>query len=127
LLQHLERSSDQSGETERLKQLVSENSSLKERTSALQNQLQQLLEKLKNEKEKVSKAAVMWLKKYFLVKTLLAADVIDTLQGNISNSESQLVLERQLFLYLLRFYGYLKFQGHLNNVPCSVSETPLSQ
>jgi len=51
---HLERSSDQSGETERLKQLVSENSSLKERTSALQHHLQQLLEKLKNEKEKAT-------------------------------------------------------------------------
>ena len=51
--QHLEKSSEESGETERLKQLVSENSSLKERTSELQNQLQRLLEKLKNEKEKV--------------------------------------------------------------------------
>ncbi|KAJ7376235.1 hypothetical protein OS493_035896 [Desmophyllum pertusum] len=51
---HLEKSSEKSGETERLKRLVSENSSLKERTSELQNQLQRLLEKLKNEKEKAA-------------------------------------------------------------------------
>lgn len=53
LLQHLEKSSEKTEETERLKQLVSENMSLKQRTSELQNHLQRLLAKLKNEKQKV--------------------------------------------------------------------------
>ena len=53
LFQPVERSQEKNGETERLKQLVTENSSLKERTSELQNQLTRLLEKLKSEKEKV--------------------------------------------------------------------------
>ena len=51
--QPVERSQEKNSETERLKQLVTENSSLKERTSELQNQLTRLLEKLKTEKEKV--------------------------------------------------------------------------
>ena len=53
LFQPVERSQEKNGETERLKQLVTENSSLKERTSELQTQLTRLLEKLKSEKEKV--------------------------------------------------------------------------
>lgn len=53
--QHLNTSSEKSDETERLKQLMSENSSLKQKTFELQNQLQGLLEKLKNDKEKVRK------------------------------------------------------------------------
>ena len=51
--QHLDKSSEKSGETERLKQLMSENSSLKQKTFELQTQLQGLLQKLKNDKEKV--------------------------------------------------------------------------
>ena len=51
--QYQENSLEKRDETERLKRLVSENSSLRERTSELQNQLERLLEKLKNEKEKV--------------------------------------------------------------------------
>ena len=51
--QPVERSQEKNSETERLKQLVTENWSLKERTSELQNQLTRLLEKLKTEKEKV--------------------------------------------------------------------------
>ena len=53
--QHLNTSCEKSDETERLKQLMSENSSLKQKTFELQNQLQGLLEKLKNDKEKVRK------------------------------------------------------------------------
>ena len=53
LFQPVERSQEKNSETERLKQLVTENSSLKERTSDLQNQLTRLLEKLKTEKQKV--------------------------------------------------------------------------
>ncbi|PFX23344.1 hypothetical protein AWC38_SpisGene12101 [Stylophora pistillata] len=49
-----ENSLEKRDETERLKRLVSENSSLRERTSELQNQLERLLEKLKNEKEKAT-------------------------------------------------------------------------
>ena len=51
--QHLDKSSEKSDETERLKRLMSENSSLKQKTFELQTQLQGLLQKLKNDKEKV--------------------------------------------------------------------------
>ena len=44
--QHLDKSSEKSGETERLKRLMSENSSLKQKTFELQTQLQGLLQKL---------------------------------------------------------------------------------
>ncbi|XP_068737417.1 golgin subfamily A member 6-like protein 6 [Montipora capricornis] len=49
---HVEKSSEKSEETERLKQLMSENSSLKQRTFELQSHLKELLEKLKNDKDK---------------------------------------------------------------------------
>ncbi|KAK2567794.1 hypothetical protein P5673_007665 [Acropora cervicornis] len=51
---HLDKSSEKSGETERLKRLMSENSSLKQKTFELQTQLQGLLQKLKNDKEKAA-------------------------------------------------------------------------
>ena len=50
----MEKSSEKSEETERLKQLMSENSSLKQRTFELQSHLKELLEKLKNDKDKVT-------------------------------------------------------------------------